>query len=209
MTTSTKLGRPKGSKKENTLNKILPAARKLFASKGYDQTTFKAVGSELGISHAALYAYFDSKKSLYLATLKDTQDLLIPHYIAAFEQQTTLQNRLTAILKATAAEHDKDSSITGLLAAVPIEVRRHAELYEALVINSANDLMAVLEAMVIEAKQNNEIIIDAPAADLVTALFGGGVGVALFQYGLQREELAPAMDVYIKLLEGQLFNHQA
>lgn len=206
MTNSIKLGRPKGSKKEITLSKILPEARKLFASKGYAQTTFKAVGSALGMSHAALYTYFDSKKSLYLATLKDTQALLMPHYIAAFEQHSRLQSRLKAVLHATAAEHDKDSSITGLLAAVPIEVRRHAELYEALVIHSDNELMSVLESMIIEAKNNGEIVIDAPAVDLVAALFGGGVGVALFQYGLKQEELTPAMDVYIKLLEGQLFS---
>lgn len=205
MTTQAKLGRPKGSSKENTLSKILPAARKLFASQGYAQTTFKAVGKELGISHAALYAYFDSKKSLYLATLKDTQALLLPHYIAALEEQSTLQSRLTAILKATATKHDKDNSITGLLAAVPIEVRRHEELYTALVASSENDLMIALETMVAEAKEKGEIKIDASAADLVSALFGGGVGVALFQYGLKREELTPAMDVYIKLLEGQLF----
>ena len=51
MTTSiktNKAGRPKGSKKEDTLAKILPASRRLFAEKGYAQTTFKLVGQAVG-----------------------------------------------------------------------------------------------------------------------------------------------------------------
>lgn len=200
-------GRPKGSNKEDTLAKIMPVARRLFADKGYAQTTFKDIGNELGISHAALYSYFPSKKELYQATVADAQGLLLPHYLGAVEHGSTLRERISYILMATAHEHDKDSSITGLLAAVPIELHRHPELF-AEMSDANNVIMQSLHALFAEAKASGEIASDAPVEDLVTALLGGGVGVALFQYGMQRANLSATMQVFVDLIEARLFRSE-
>lgn len=204
MATNKTLGRPKGSTKEDTLAKIMPAARRLFANKGYSQTTFKEVGKEVGISHAALYTYFSSKKDLYLASLQQTQELLIPYFIEAFNKGETLKERIGYVLIAIAEEHDKDSSITGLLAAVPIEIRRHQDVFESLS-DGNNPIMLALEEMFEDAKTNGEIISDAPASDLIAAVLGGGIGVALLQYGLNKPNLKNTMKVFVSLIEAQLF----
>jgi len=197
-------GRPKGSNKEDTLAKILPAARRLFAEKGYAQTTFKLVGKAVGVSHAALYSYFDSKLDLYLASLEHTQALLLPHFLAGFEQGDTLKSRLTLVFQAIAKEHDKDATITGFLAAVPIEMRRHEELDK--VLNGADDpIFDVLEQLFQGAIDQGEIKAGVSAANLVTALLGGGVGVALFSYGFASDNLSEPMSVFIDLIEGNLF----
>lgn len=203
-----KIGRPKGSSKEDTLARLMPVARRLFADKGYAQTTFKDIGQALGTSHAALYAYFPSKKALYLATVADAQALLLPFFQEALSQSGSLRQRIGRILLAIAREHDRDSAITGLLAAVPIEIRRHPELYEAL-IDGNNAVLQALEAIFEQAKQSGEIRTDANAADLVAALLGGGVGVALFQYGLQRPDLSRTMEVFVDLIEARLFRPPA
>lgn len=201
-----RIGRPKGSSREETLPKLLAEARRLFADKGYAQTTFKDIGRAMGLSHAALYAYFPSKKELYLATVEGAQAMLLPYYMEALEKESTLKGRIRHILLATAREHDKDSSITGLLAAVPIEMRRHAELYEALA-DDNNVLMHSLEQMFEQAKANKEILIDAPASDLVAALLGGGVGVALFQYGFKEANLTRTMEIFVALIDAKLFQN--
>lgn len=200
-----RIGRPKGSNKEETLARLLLEARRLFAEKGYAQTTFKDIGQALGVSHAALYAYFPSKKELYLATVADAQALLVPHYQQAFSIEGSLRQRIRHILLATAAEHDKDSSITGLLAAVPIEIRRHPELFDA-ENDGSNILLSVLEALFEQAKQTGEIRLDASASDLVATLLGGSVGVALFQYGMQKPDLSRTMEVFVALIEARLFS---
>jgi AcrR family transcriptional regulator len=198
-------GRPKGSNKEDTLAKIMPVARRIFADKGFAQTTFKDIGTELGISHAALYSYFPSKKELYIATVADAQSLLLPFYMEALENGKTLKERISYILLATAKEHDKDSSITGLLAAVPIELHRHPELFDEL--QDANNLiMTTLHDIFVEAQKNGEIVSIAPAEDLVAALLGGGVGVALFQYGMKKPNLSATMQVFVDLIESKLFS---
>ncbi|HEY9035290.1 MAG TPA: TetR/AcrR family transcriptional regulator [Pseudomonadales bacterium] len=196
-------GRPPGSSKEDTLARILPVARRHFAEKGFAQATFKEIGAEIGVTHAALYAYFPSKQALYLATFTNTQSLLLPRYLEAIARATTLRERITGILMASAEEHDKDSSVTGFLAAVPIEMRRHPELHDALMSNN-NDVLVALEGIFTEAQAKGEIRSDIAAADLVSALFGGGVGVALFQYGLQAP-LTDSMKVFVALIEASLF----
>lgn len=199
-----KLGRPIGSTKEDTLARIMPIARNLFADKGYAQTTFKDVGKEAGISHAAMYTYFASKKELYLATFSQTQALLVPHFIAAFTNGTTLMERIRLALLAVAIEHDKDTSITGFLTAAPIEMRRHEELFLALSVDN-DPVMNVLESIVDEAKANGEIVLDRSASDLIGALLGGGIGVALLQYGQRKPDLKSTMEVFINIIEARLF----
>jgi AcrR family transcriptional regulator len=207
-TKKSKVGRPRGSFKEDTLAKILPIARRFFAERGFAQTTFKDIGKELGITHAALYSYFPSKKELYLATLADTQTLLLPFYLKAIEEGATLRERIGGILMASAKAHDHDSTITGFLAAVPIELRRHQELNE-LIIGQNNDVMLALEGIFAEAKEKGEIHSDASPSNLLAAIFGGGVGVALFQYGLQGDNkpdsLTELMSVFVSMLDGTLF----
>lgn len=200
------VGRPRGSNKEDTVARLLPAARQLFAEKGYAQTTFKDVGRAIGISHAALYSYFPAKLDLYLATLADTQALLLPSYLNAIATGETLRERIVGVLLASADAHDRDSSITGLLAAVPIEIRRHPELNAALV-GQNNDVMDALKNIFAQAKHSGEIQTEASLDNLVTAFLGGGVGVALFQYGLQNSgSLREAMDVYVAMIEGLIFS---
>ena len=205
MQLQTKAGRPKGRSKEQTLALILPKARLLFSEKGFAQTTIKLVANSCGLSHAAMYSYFANKQDLYLATVADVQQQLLPFYVEAFEQGSNLRERMGLVFKAMAQEHDKDSSITGLLAAVPIEMRRHPELAEQLRANN-NDIVSVLEAMFNEAKASGEITTNASAEDLVNVFLGAGVGVSLYHYGLERDNLTATMDVFIELINGQIFS---
>lgn len=201
------LGRPVGSTKEDTLAKIMPVARQLFADKGYAQTTFKDVGKQVGISHAALYTYFASKKELYLATFTQTQALLVPHFVEAFSKGTTLMERIRFALLAVANEHEKDITITGFLTAVPIEMRRHDELYEALTVDN-NPVMNAIESIVADAKAKGEIVSEVTATDLIGAILGGAVGVSLLQYGMRKPNLKSTMEAYVDLIEARIFGER-
>jgi len=199
-----KSGRPPGSSSAVTRAKLLTAARKQFAEKGYAQTTFKDVGREAGVTHAALYQYFDSKQALYLDTLAETQALLLPQYLAAIEQGASLRERIVGVLMASADAHDADSTITGFLAAIPIEIRRHQELRDVLV-DPNNQIMRALEQMFDDAKLSGEIVSDFSSRHLVDAFLGGGVGVSLFHYGMPTSSLREGMQVFVALIEARVF----
>ncbi|MFT4969542.1 MAG: AcrR family transcriptional regulator [Chitinophagales bacterium] len=204
MSEQKQLGRPKGSTGEDTLAKIMPAARQLFADKGYAQTTFKDVGKAVGVSHAAIYSYFPSKKELYLASIAQTQEVLIPYFIDAFTKGKNLKERIRYALMAVAREHDKDSSITAFLVAVPIEIRRHQELSDALT-EGGNPIMQALEELFEQAKLSGEIVMDVPVDNLIGAILGGGIGVSLLQYGLHKPDLTSTMEIFVSMIEGRLF----
>ncbi len=205
MTNKTKAGRPKGSTKAATLKRIFPVARKLFAEKGYAQTTFKDIGAALGMSHAALYTYFPDKKTMYLATVSETQALLLPHYQVARDTKGSVKTRLSVIFKAMAEAHDEDESITGLLASVPIEMRRHADLFEAL-LQQESEVLLILFQLFDDAKAAGEIDAAIPNESLVTAIFGAGIGVALYHYGTHQKGLTETMALFTRLLNSSLFN---
>jgi hypothetical protein len=142
---------------------------------------------------------------LYVATLADTQALLLPHYIETIEQSRNFKERLTGILMASAKAHDEDSTITGFLASVLIEVRRHEEL-RGILLGQNNAVMDALETVFAEGKQSGEIKSTASVSDLAAALYGGGIGVALYQYGMQADNLSDAMSVFVELIEAKLFS---
>jgi AcrR family transcriptional regulator len=197
-------GRPKGSTREASLARILPAARRLFAEQGYSKTTFKDVGMAVGMTHAALYAYFPSKAALYLATTEHAQSLLQPDYLAAIARGGSLKEQLREILMVSAAAHDRDSSITGLLAAIPLEIRRHPDVAQ-LMLNQQNTMLEILSAAFARAQTAGEITSRASPEDLVVTIMGAGVGIAMFQYGLKRSSLSDSMEVFIDLIEARLF----
>lgn len=196
-----KVGRPRGSNKEVKLAQILLAARRQFAEKGYAQTTFKDVGRAVGMTHAALYSYFDSKLELYAATLVDAQSVLLPDYLQAMEECTTLRERFGRILMASARAADEDPTVTGFLAAVPIEMRRHPELLAEL-LKQNNGLYLALTGMFEDAKQQGELNPALSTENLIAAFFGGALGVSLFHYGMHSAtRLTDAMNIFATLID--------
>jgi AcrR family transcriptional regulator len=198
------IGRPVGSNKQASLERILPAARTLFAANGYAKTTFKDVGKAVGMTHAALYGYFPSKAALYQATCDHAQSLLLKDYVEVIQNKSTLREQLREILLLGAIAHDKDPSITGLLGAMPIEIRRHPEVAE-LLLDQHNGTLKILAGAFAAAQQRGEITDRASPDDQVIAIMGAAVGITLLQSGLQRNNLMDSMEVFIDLIEAQLF----
>ncbi len=197
-------GRPVGSNRRDSLARILPAARKLFAERGYAKTTFKEVGLAVGMTPAALYAYYPSKAALYQATCEHTQDLLLGQYLEAIGEGGTLRDQLRKILQAGAKAHDEDSSITGLLAAITLEMRRHPEVAE-LMLDRQNATFELIAGAFAEAQGRGEVSDHATPEEQARVVMGAATGVALFQYGLQRSTMVDSMAVFIDLIEARLF----
>ncbi len=74
----------KNNSKENTRERIINSAKKLFAEQGYQKTTVVDISRQAGLSEAALYDHFQGKEDLLLMIpdlwvselLKDLDDQL-------------------------------------------------------------------------------------------------------------------------------------
>ena len=197
-------GRPVGSNRRDSLARILPAARKLFAARGYAKTTFKEVGLAVGMTPAALYAYYPSKAALYQATCEHAQHLLLGQYMEVIGEGGSLREQLRKILLAGARAHDEDSSITGLLGAITLEMRRHPEVAE-LMLDRQNATFDLIAGAFAEAQRRGELSKRTSPEEQARVIMGAVTGVALFQYGLQRSTMVKSMEVFIDLIEARLF----
>jgi len=69
--------------KENTKNRIIESAKKLFADQGYQKTTVVDISRQAGLSEAALYDYFQGKEDLLLTI----PDLWVSELIGDLKEQ--------------------------------------------------------------------------------------------------------------------------
>jgi AcrR family transcriptional regulator len=65
-----------GPRSEGTRRAILRAARAIFAARGYEQTTIRAVAAQAGVDASMVMRYFQSKAGLFTAAV--TTDLQVP-----------------------------------------------------------------------------------------------------------------------------------
>lgn len=56
-----------------TIADILAAARKLFASEGFDATSIDDIAANAGVAKGAVYHHFDSKEEIFTRVLEDVQ----------------------------------------------------------------------------------------------------------------------------------------
>lgn len=65
-------GRPPGA--SDARDRILAAARELFAQKGFQQTSLRAIATEAGVDVALISHYFDNKRGLFVAAIQLPHD---------------------------------------------------------------------------------------------------------------------------------------
>ncbi|HEX2983571.1 MAG TPA: TetR/AcrR family transcriptional regulator [Ignavibacteriales bacterium] len=80
--------------------RILNAARKEFAQKGYNDASTNEIVKEAGISKGALFHYFESKKELYLFLFDHTYDILRKEFFGKINlEETDIFKRLRQTLE--------------------------------------------------------------------------------------------------------------
>jgi AcrR family transcriptional regulator len=89
--------------KIRTRQKVLDAARALFAERGYEPATIRDIAKGAGMSTGAVFANFQDKAELFEAVLTEDLARLAETLKAASAAETTVRGRLLAAL--TAAYH--------------------------------------------------------------------------------------------------------
>ncbi|WP_343789785.1 TetR/AcrR family transcriptional regulator, partial [Brevundimonas kwangchunensis] len=90
--------------KVRTRQKVLDAARTLFAERGYEPATIRDIAKGAGMSTGAVFANFQDKAELFEAVLTEDMARLAEVVKAASANESTLRGRLLAAL--TAGYHE-------------------------------------------------------------------------------------------------------
>jgi AcrR family transcriptional regulator len=197
-----------GSDSQATRRQILDAALRCFAEQGFAGTTFADVSRAAGLSRSALYPYFANKVALYHALLADIQQA----HRAALETTLTggapFADKLEAVLRVFAEDHQTHYDRSTFLAAVPLEMQRHPELAEGVGDDPASTPQLVRDFLA-EAIERGEITDAFSPDDLLVCLLGGIMGMSLFQRSMGAGRVDRAVRVIPALLEGRFLKSRS
>lgn len=122
-------GRPPASDSAVTRERILHAARKVFAESGYEAATFQAIALEIGLTRPAINNYFASKSALYAEVVRRASTT-IRDAVAAASHAPTLAGQLTEFLRLTIHGDDADPTLAGFLVQSAMEAQHLPQLGE-------------------------------------------------------------------------------
>jgi len=196
-------GRPPGATRDVTRARILRGARDAFAQTGFAATTNADIASRAGITAAALYQYFDSKTALYMAANEDAQSELVARFREAVADTTTLRDALRALLLASSELHQRDPSLSAFLSAVPVEIRRHADIASAMAAQPSEVLAIVVD--VVDRGVKARELAPAKADDVVAMFVACTMGLSLYGAAIDTKALPGAVDALVALMDGALF----
>ncbi len=84
--------------KQNTENKILEAAKKVFVRKGKAGARMQEIADEAGINKSLLHYYYRSKEKLFGAVFKFAFSKFIPKLVNHFENYDTIFDAIEAFI---------------------------------------------------------------------------------------------------------------
>jgi len=86
-------------KSEETRERILEAALKLFHDRGFDATTMRDIAARAGMATDAAYYYFDSKDAIVLSFYDRARTEMGPRFEEALAETRDLRERLRRVIQ--------------------------------------------------------------------------------------------------------------
>jgi AcrR family transcriptional regulator len=88
-----------GGAQNERRTKILNAAAKVFAEKGFENATVRDIGDECGMVSGGLYYHFPSKDAMLHEILMGTMDRLLEEYSAVRDDEGDAETRLSRLFE--------------------------------------------------------------------------------------------------------------
>ena len=201
------LGRPPASSFDDTRERIMAAAARLFARRGYDKTSTKDIAEAARLTPPALYHYFDSKETLFVATVDDRESKLMARFEAGAASQVGVLDKLCALLDVAVLVNKEDDNVALFVSSAAIEGVRNPQLMERLRSDRSFRPMRELLADIMQtALRNGEFDADTDVEALIDMLDACLGGMARFA-GLAQtpHEHERAIEMFTCLLRGQIF----
>jgi AcrR family transcriptional regulator len=171
-------GRPKGASSEDTHERIIVAARRIFAEHGYANTQNRKIAEAAEITTSTLYHYFQSKLDLYVSVFRASERELTDAYTKAAAEKG-IAAQLDAIFAGSLELHARDESLLVFLAGTAREMRSHEDVARAIAkcpIHTDRILRETLE----QAARAGEIPASTDVDAVVPLVFALTSGVSLY-----------------------------
>lgn len=110
-------------KAEETRNRILDAALRLFRERGFEQTTMRDVAAAAGVATGAAYYYYRSKEELVLAFYLRTDEEQRESFANAIQASKELKKRLGGLIEIKFAQFEEHRNLLTTLLKAGVDPR--------------------------------------------------------------------------------------
>jgi len=158
---------------QDAVERILAAAKDLFAESGFDSASMNAIAERAGVSKANIFHHFKSKNALYLEVLKTACSESAPHIDQLGNGSGTLVERLRDFSQSHLANILRDEKISRLIQRDLVEngPQRGKEFAEQVFGQNFARLVEILRC----GQKNGELRKGIDPAMLATLLIGADV----------------------------------
>jgi len=163
-------------------DRILSAAKQLFASRGYENTSTVAIARLAGTSESQLMKHFGSKEGLLEAIFDHGWSALASH-VGEIDSLTSPRQKLRMLLQLMLAGMDRDPELKQLLLLEGRRIRKEGQM--VMITAGFLQFIGVLDAILAQMRDANQLRPDLNIDALRSALMG------MFE-GLMRDQLLAA-----------------
>src|ERR1051325_3205791 len=118
---------PEAARAPSSRDRILAAAKQLFAARGYENTSTVAIARQAGTSESQLMKHFGSKEGL-LEAIFDAGWEALGSQLAALQHLSSARQKLHALLDATLVGMERDPELKQLLLLEGRRIRREGRM---------------------------------------------------------------------------------
>ncbi len=197
-------GRPPDRRSEETLARILRAARDRFSKVGYAQTSMADIAEAAGVTPRAIYHYADSKPRLFALAAEQAYQRFGAEIVARVLTHDDTAARLRGYVDVFRTLYQDDPGIVAFVSRSALDADRVPELSESLPTWVAG-VLDVNELVVRDSVERGELAAGVEPAGAVALLEVFGAGLTLLAGGDRGPEYLAMLDALEHLIDGSLF----
>jgi AcrR family transcriptional regulator len=198
-------GRPPAQRSEDTLARILRAARAGFSRSGYARTSMADIAREAGVTSRAIYHYVDSKPELFALAAQAAYRRFGAETVERVFRHADTRSRLRGYIDVFRSLYKDDPTMVAFISLATLEADRTPELRDRLPANLGCDPTQ----LIVESVARGELAPGVDPAGAVALLEVFGAGLALVANGDRGPEYLAMLDALEHLLDGSLLAEQA
>lgn len=163
---------------QETRQMILDAAFRLFANRGYGQSTVDGVIAEAGLSKGAFYHHFTSKEALFKALLEDRQRRCVEQMVSAVAPASSRREAIERLATVSLQFNDADPQWVRLYFEFCIQAMREGFARD-IVAGSMKECREIVAEMLTSGQHSHAVRADLDATVAAFLLIGLFDGIAL------------------------------
>jgi AcrR family transcriptional regulator len=164
-------------RKANTRERLLLAARTVFARSGFHGASVEEIASEAGFSTGALYSNFDGKEALFLAVMERAIDEHAREISDAVGARTSISERATGGARQWMMMIERDPEVLLLFMEFWAYGARDAKVRPQVAAQFAR-VRTLLTQLIADGVREFDLVLDIPAEQLAVAIDALADGIA-------------------------------